>query len=387
MGDFINKFKHMSNRQLIIYLGCAVAAVVLILVIAVTACQPKSEEAGPTEESTSSESSSESASESEAPTVEIKSQVENIEDAFNQNSDVVGWLYIPGLDIDEPVVQKAGNKLYPYNNTDWLGKSIGDYTNYPASCYYTHYLNTFGKSSELSANTVIFGHSSRGYRKPTPYVGDEPTDPKFSQLFNFKDDEFAKKTPYIFFSTADEDMVWEIFAVSYSDDGTWYIQQKDSSKETMNGIIEKMRAQSLYDYNVDVTGEDKILTLSTCTAAAGPMQSDWVYRFVIMAKLIDKKDATKTEADFKVNDNIVYPDGFEFHNYDDARAQHDLTPLANPIQTGNYASSYLKAYPQFAESASDSSSSGSSSTGSSGSSSSGSSGSSSSSSSSASSSK
>ncbi len=363
MGDFINRLKGLSNKQLIIYLGCAVAVVVLVLVIVVTACQPREEQAGPVEESTSSESESESEAE---PVIEIKSQVENIEDAFNQNADVVGWLYIPGLDINEPVVQKAGNNKYPYNNTDWLGKSIGDYTNYPASCYYTHYSNTFGKAAELSANTVIFGHSSRGYRQPTPYVGDEPTDGKFSQLFNFKDDEFAKKTPYIFFSTADEDMVWEVFAVSYSDDGIWYIQQDDKSAKTMEETISKMRANSLYDYDVKVTGEDKILTLSTCTAAAGPMQADWVYRFVVMAKLVDKKDATKTEAAFKVNDDIKYPDGFKFFDYTEKRAAHDLGPLENPIQTGNYAKEYLKAFPQFAEGAeSDSSSSGSSSSGSS----------------------
>lgn len=348
MGDLLDNIKSLSNKQLIIYLGCAVGAVMLALILVLTACQPStpapdesSDDPGITEEVIPNEEEEEPEAE---PAVEVKAQVKNIEEAFNQNSDVVGWLYIPGLDINEPILQKAGNNKYPYNTKDWLGNSIGDFTNYPASCYYTHYNNKFGKSGDLSQNTVIFGHSSRGYRNPTPYVGDEPTDGKFSQLFNFKDDEFAKMTPYIYFSTADEDMVFEVFSVSYTDDGTWYIQQKDTTPATMKSQIDQMRGQSLYDYKVDVKPTDKILTLSTCTAAKGPMSADWTYRFVICAKLIDKKDATKTEADFVINEDIVYPAGFTFHNYDEARGKHEMEPLPNPIQTGNYKKNYLPLY-------------------------------------------
>lgn len=277
--------------------------------------------------------------------VVIKEQAENIERASAINPEVVGWFYIPGLNLNEPIVQRPGDNRYFYDRADWQGNPIPAYEFISDNhSVFTHYKNTFGSAEELSINTVLFGNSSRGYGVAEQYVGDEPTHGKFSQLFNFKDEEFAKMTPYIYFSTAKEDMVWEVFAVSYTDNGTWYIQQKDNSPQTFMSTVKQMREHSLYNYATEVTENDKVLTLSTATAAAGPNSVDWVYRFVIMAKLVEKADATKLEAEFELNENTVYPAGFSYHDYSEVRAEYGLAPFDNPTCKGYYKNVYLPLY-------------------------------------------
>ena len=48
-------------------------------------------------------------------------------------------------------------------------------------------------------------------------------------------------------------------------------------------VIAEAKAKSLSNYNVPVTSEDKIVTLSTCTRVHGNTNNQ---RFVVMAKLV-----------------------------------------------------------------------------------------------------
>ena len=62
-------------------------------------------------------------------------------------------------------------------------------------------------------------------------------------------------------------MVWEIFAVMYTDTKFRYIEMIDNQIDTL--VSEgKARSEFLYDVEVDPIN-DKILTLSTCTAKYG----------------------------------------------------------------------------------------------------------------------
>ncbi len=274
------------------------------LCLTLTACGQGSGESE--SESTSSETSSESSlPEVERPvSANVENRSEDIKAAYEKNSDVVGWLYIPGLDqIDSPVVQDTEG--YSYEKRDAQGNY--DFVSYwVTGAYFAHMKNTFGDSTQLSRNTIIFGHSDLGITNKNKKE-DDPEGPLFSQLYSFTDEEFAKKTPYIYFSTGDEDMVFEVFSVMYNDSGLWYIQPRPDTKD-YGKFLETARDRSIYDYGVEVNTDDKIITLSTCTVKYGwNVRSD--YRFVIMGKLIDSEDATKKEADFTVNPDPAEPKG------------------------------------------------------------------------------
>ena len=71
-----------------------------------------------------------------------------------------------------------------------------------------------------------------------------------------------------------------------------------SGKSTLMNIITEAKQRSEYVYNVDVTGEDKILTLSTCSYKYDKRND---VRFVVMAKLLDEGEALQKTVQLKEN--------------------------------------------------------------------------------------
>ena len=304
--------RSMPTGRLVLRLGIMAAAVVLLLVLLIASCSSGGRTPGEESESGAviiESGSSEENSEAEPQPVEVVSRLEQIAAAFNANGDVVGWLNVPGLsDINSVVCQDKNSYSYNYRNA--LGKYVYN-TYWIDGAYYSSKYNTFeGGAAGLSKNTVIFGHSDLGSTN-LEYKADDAAGPRFSQLFYFTDEGFARKTPYIFFSTADQDMVWEVFAVFYNDkaiDGRafWYIDPAPDDS-AFDFLLTTAKSRSLYTYNVPVTKSDKILTFSTCTVGWG-LATRENYRFVVMAKLVsDPKTAMKTEAEFVINPDAVHP--------------------------------------------------------------------------------
>ena len=60
----------------------------------------------------------------------------------------------------------------------------------------------------------------------------------------------------------------------------YYINTIFKDDDEFNTFVNTLKKRSVYNYNVDVSGEDSILTLSTCT---GNGKS----RMVLHAKLLD----------------------------------------------------------------------------------------------------
>lgn len=192
--------------------------------------------------------------------------MEALDYEIRQNPDTVGWLMVPDTTINNSVVQSYNNSYYLRQTERKVPDTFG--------CYFVDYECSVGAREEFSDNTVIYGHSD--------IRGDNPEGPKFSQLYHFTDLEFAKEHPVVYFSTPEDYLVWEIFAVFYTDVTMDYIGA-DYEPEAKLALIEAARELSLYDYEVEVTEEDRILTLSTCSVKYG---NDGTHRFVVMAKLL-----------------------------------------------------------------------------------------------------
>ena len=97
----------------------------------------------------------------------------------------------------------------------------------------------------------------------------------------------------------------------------WYIEPAPVESE-YNLMLETVKERSIYDYDVEVTAEDKILTLSTCTIAYGMSGRD-NYRFVIVAKLVENAEAEQLNktASFTFNEDASIPGSYktEFQDY------------------------------------------------------------------------
>ena len=97
--------------------------------------------------------------------VPINRQTE-LAEARAKNSDTVAWLYIPGAEIDDPVMQAKDNGYYLKLDEN------GEYAMW--GCYYAHCENKIGGRDKLDKNTTIFGHSASNC---------EPDGPKFAKLY------------------------------------------------------------------------------------------------------------------------------------------------------------------------------------------------------------
>lgn len=200
--------------------------------------------------------------------------------AKQQNPDTVGWLKIEGTDIDNSILQSHDNNYYLRRTEAGLYDVYG--------CYFADYECNMSSRDDLSLNTVIYGHSD---------LQNNPDGLRFSQLFKFCDEQFAKDTPYIYISVQNEYTVWQVMAVFYTSTDMEYIYPNKSAEDIEKLVLEGME-KSLYNYNVSYTQGEKILCLSTCSVKYGGRPDE---RFVVMAKLLPADAELSAQADLQVN--------------------------------------------------------------------------------------
>lgn len=224
---------------------------------------------------------------------------ERLQQAVAQNADTVGWLTVPGTEIDEAVVQTTDNEYY--YRRDALGNSSF------AGCFWMDYECELGDgdADSFSRNTIIYGHNLGNPQG----VRDDKNGEKFAQLFKFDDLEFAREHPYFYFTTPEGTYTYEIFTVFYSEDKLSPVPYHYASFTDKNyeALLNDVRARSQFDYNVDVGKNDKILTLSTCTYKYGTYSQNPHQRFVVMGRLAENDDNFYEQADLQVNPDPKAP--------------------------------------------------------------------------------
>ena len=213
-----------------------------------------------------------------------KTMLENTLAMQQKNKDTIGWIYIDGTTVNDVVVKvnyNDDNKYYLRRNAN--GENDND------GCYYADWRCKTGNRNSISKNTVVYGHNlGRSANGLIPDYQNHANGPKFAQLLKYQNEEFAKTHPYIYYSTIEEDMVWQVFAVFYTDIKFDYIEPNPADA-TFNSLLKKAQDLSFYNYDIEVSSNDKILTLSTCTyrmADDTKLHYPNDYRYVVMAKLL-----------------------------------------------------------------------------------------------------
>ena len=223
----------------------------------------------------------------------------NIANYQKINSDVKGWLNIPGTNINYPVLHDSRVFLNSAVPHFYLDKDIYKQQS-RNGVIYADPAATFGTSAALPRNTVLYGHNWTNV-SANPRIG-SASDVMFAQLTSYHHLNFAKSHPYIYYSTADQQMAWVIFAAYYTDINFNYILPNPDDAG-LTAIINGAKARSRHIFNVSVSSSDKILTLSTCTRAYG--QSDR-QRFVVKARLL-RPGETFVPIDIVANPRPVLP--------------------------------------------------------------------------------
>lgn len=180
----------------------------------------------------------------------------NFEDLLNKNQDTVGWIKVNGTKVNYPIVQTTDNDYYlkhDFNkNPNITGWVYGDYRD--------NFVD-FGK------NTIIYAHNMTNRTM-------------FGSLVETQNEYWYtnKENQYIKLSTPTSNSVWAVFSTYTIEPIVDYLR---TNFENINyqEFLNEMKSRSIYDFGIDVTEEDKILTLSTCNDTG-------TKRIVVQAKMV-----------------------------------------------------------------------------------------------------
>ena len=170
------------------------------------------------------------------------------------NEDIVGWLRVRALDISYPVVQGEDTDFY-------LHRTFEKTDNF-AGCLFFNYLN---KPDLTDQNTIVYGHNMKNGSM-------------FGKLKQFREEGKFEKSKFFWIFTPDFIYQYRIFAATVVNK-TGLNYQTGFTDEQFDEFIDYAFEHSEIEAGeVEVTKEDRIVTLSTCTG-------DDATRFAVMGKL------------------------------------------------------------------------------------------------------
>lgn len=170
------------------------------------------------------------------------------------NKDTVAWIrfYPEPSIISYPIVQGNDNDLYLHKtftaNENTLGTIFLDYT-----C----------ESDFSGQNSIIYGHRMKDGSM-------------FRKLEEYEEQSFWEENPYFYIYTLDgKEVTYHIYSAGVVDDNAKTYTTSFANDEEFQSYIDYTMSTADYDTGVEVTTDDQIVTLSTCTSAGDE------YRFVV----------------------------------------------------------------------------------------------------------
>ena len=180
-----------------------------------------------------------------------------------QNPDTVGYIRVSNTNIHYIVVKGTDNDYYLKHNFEkkWnvAGWIFGDYHN--------HF-------DETDKNLIIYGHNTKDGSM-------------FDTLIDTLKEEWYKNSDNYIITLVTEQgtYYYKVFSNYSIIPEDYYIQTEFKNDEVFDEFVNTLKKRSVYDYGVEVSGTDQILTLSSCIGEGKK-------RVVLHAKLI-KEEVTE----------------------------------------------------------------------------------------------
>ncbi len=178
-------------------------------------------------------------------------------DLLNKNSDTVAWIRVNNTNVNYSVLQSDDNEFYLHHDfnkkSSFAGWVYGDFRD-----DFVHFGN----------NTILYGHNMLNRTM-------------FSTLsWCLKESWYTnEENQYIKLSTPTSNTIWKIFSIYTIKPEVYYLKTYFEDSKTHQEFLDTLKGRSIYNFGVDLTSDDKILTLSTCS-------DDGTKRIAIHAKMI-----------------------------------------------------------------------------------------------------
>lgn len=165
----------------------------------------------------------------------------NFTELLKKNPDTVGWIKVDGTKVNYPVVQAQDNDYY-------LSHAFNKRSN-AGGWIFADYRVDF---KDFGRNTIIYGHNMNNKTM-------------FGSIPNMLYSGYLNNSGnyYIKISTPTSNTVWKVFSAYTIEPEVYYLKTNFKS-EPYDKFLSTLKSRSVYDFGIDVTTNDKILTLSTC---------------------------------------------------------------------------------------------------------------------------
>lgn len=171
------------------------------------------------------------------------------------NPEAVGWIEIAGTSISYPMVHTTDNTYY-------LTHTFRKEQNKSGSVF----VESSNAADFTDLHTIVYGHNMKDGSM-------------FAGLKNYSKQSYWEAHPYIYLDIADASHCYQIFSCHEAnlDDITYTIGFE--ADDTYQNFLDSLKGASKYDTGIEVTKDDPIITLSTCTQRG-------TKRFVVHAKKV-----------------------------------------------------------------------------------------------------
>lgn len=217
---------------------------------------------------------------------------EEFAELYAENNDFIGWLTIPGTNIDYPVMQNPEKDYYLHRNFQKQDEFSG-----------TLYVDHKGKITKdsMPQNTIIYGHNML-YKY------------QFSALMNYKRNiDFLRMSPVIEFNTLYNNNKYKIISVFmtnvYEEHGEVFDYTHKiyfTNPDEFFDYVLQCEDRSFYETGVDVQYGDEFVTLSTCD-----QDTSFESRLVVVARKVRPNEPPEVDTEKIVRkDSIKYFDAY-----------------------------------------------------------------------------
>ncbi len=159
--------------------------------------------------------------------------------------DVYAWITIPGTKIDYPIVQHATDNGYYLDHTVDGRKRVEG----------SIFTEAYNEKDFSDPNTLIYGHNMKNGSM-------------FKGLHQYKDKKFMAEHDEILIYQEGKVLKYKVFAAYVYDSRhilmSFDFDDKNIYQYYLNSVLTKRDISSNIDTTVNVTTDDKIITLSTC---------------------------------------------------------------------------------------------------------------------------
>ncbi len=212
--------------------------------------EPKEEEEKEEEQKTTAEAPKEEEpkEETEEKNIWLDSFEVDFESLKNVNPDIYAWVKIPGTVISYPVLQ------HPEDNAYYLRHTAKNKAGLPGAIF-SENMNSTDFSEFIH---ILYGHNMRNGSM-------------FHDLHRYEEEGFIEKNPWIYIYTPEHVYIYQVFAtvvVSNAHIMSCYDFETEEGKQAYLEALYQLESdndsRNHYRKDVEVTTENKILTLSTC---------------------------------------------------------------------------------------------------------------------------